>query len=123
LIGTKPEDLDWTIHGIAQIVIKSFALFGNPMEIVEDTEDRISLRCYDCPYTSQVIWYLHPPGESEIYIQKIQVDCNYAIFETYLKLAGLYDQWVFNFPSQLCLTNQYCEFNFVMSKIDRSPKK
>jgi len=123
LIGKKPEDKDWTIHDIAQIMIKSFALFGNPMEIVEDTEDRISLRNYDCPYTTQVIWNLLTPEEAEIYNQKIQVDCNYAIFETYLKLAGLYDQWVFNFPSQLCLTNQYCEFNFVRCTIDRNPKK
>ncbi|MBL7210896.1 MAG: hypothetical protein ISS61_00800 [Desulfobacteraceae bacterium] len=123
LIGKKPEDTDWTIHDIAQIMIKSFALFGNPMEIVEDTEDRVTLRCYDCPYTTQVMWNLLPPDEAEKYNQKIQVDCNYAIFETYLKLTGLYDKWVFNFPSQLCLTNQYCEFNFVRNKLDRTPKK
>ncbi len=122
LIGKKPED-KFTIQDVAQIMIKSFALFGNPMEIVEDTEDRITLRCYDCPYTTQVIWKLLPPKEAEVYNQKIQVDCNYAIFETYLKLAGLFEEWVFNFPSQLCLTNQYCEFNFVRSKLDRTSKK
>lgn len=60
LIGKKPEDTDWTIHDIAQLMMKSFALFGNPMEIVEDTEDRVTLRCYDCPYTTQVIWNLLP---------------------------------------------------------------
>jgi len=121
LIGKKPGD-KFDIHDIAQIMIKSFALFGNPMEIVEDTEDRVTLRCYDCPYTTQVIWNLLPPEEAEEYNQKIQIDCNYAIFETYLKLAGLFKEWVFNFPSQLCLTNQYCEFSFIRSKLDRTRK-
>ena len=123
VVGKKPTDKDWTIHELAMIIVKSFALFGNPVEIVEETPDRVTLRCYDCPYTTQVIWNLLPPDEAEAYNQAIQVECNYAIFETYLKLTGLYDKWVFNFPSQLCLTNQYCEFTFVRSKLDRKPKK
>jgi hypothetical protein len=118
LIGKKPEG-KFTIQDVAQIMIKSFALFGNPMEIVEDTKDRITLRCFDCPYTTQIIWKLLPPKEAEEYNQKIQVDCNHAIFETYLKLAGLFDDWVFNFPSQLCLTNQYCEFTFVRKRLKK----
>ena len=115
MIGKKPGD-KFTIHDLARIMVKSFALYGNPMEIVEETPERVSLRCFDCPYTTQVMWNLLPPKEAEAYNQKIQVDCNYAIFETYLKLSGLFDDWVFNFPSQLCLTNQYCEFTFVSKK-------
>jgi len=118
MIGKKPED-KFTIHDIAEIMVKGFAMFANPMEIVEETEDRVTLRCYDCPYTTQVMWKLLPPKEAEEYNQKIQIDCNHAIFETYLKLAGLFDEWVFNFPSQLCLTNQYCEFTFIRSKLER----
>lgn len=111
MTGKKPGD-KFTIHDLAEAIVKSFALYGNPVEIVEETEDRVTLRCYDCPYTTQVIWRTLGEKEAEEYNQKIQVDCNYAIFETMLKLAGLFDQWVFNFPSQLCLTNRYCEFNF-----------
>ncbi|MCK4598853.1 hypothetical protein KAU37_03370 [Candidatus Bipolaricaulota bacterium] len=116
LIGKRPEDTDFTIHDIANIMIKSFALFGNPMEIVEDTEDRITLRNYDCPYTTQVMWSMLSEKEAEEYNQKIQVECNYAIFETYLKLAGLFDKWLFNFPCQLCMSGKYCEFNFTRIK-------
>ncbi|MGO8989474.1 MAG: hypothetical protein ACLQGU_07690 [bacterium] len=117
-IGKKPKD-KFTIHDVAQIMVKSFALFGNPMEIVEETKERVTLRCFDCPYTTQVIWNLLPPKEAEEYNKKIQVECNHAIFETYLKLAGLYGEWLFNFPSQLCLTNQYCEFTFVKKQLKK----
>jgi len=117
-IGKKPTD-KLTIHDFATIIIKTFATFGNPVEIAEETEDRVTLRCFDCPYTTQVIWNLLPPKEAEEYNQKIQIACNHAFFDTYLKLAGLYDQWVFNFPSQLCLTNQYCEFTFLRKKFQK----
>jgi len=117
-IGKKPSD-KLTIICATSRMVKSFALFGNPMEIVEETKDRITLRCYDCPYTTQVIWNLLPPKEAEDYNKKIQVECNHAIFETYLKLAGLYDDWLFNFPSQLCLSNQYCEFTFIRKQLKK----
>jgi hypothetical protein len=117
-IGKKPKD-KFTIHDVAQIMVKSFALFGNPMQIVEETKDRVTLRCFDCPYTTQVIWNLLIPKDAEAYNKKIQVECNHAIFETYLKLAGLYDDWLFNFPSQLCLSNQYCEFTFIRKQLKK----
>jgi hypothetical protein len=117
-IGKKPKD-KFTIHDVAQIMVKSFALFGNPMQIVEETKDRVTLRCFDCPYTTQVIWNLLSPKDAEAYNKKIQVECNHAIFETYLKLAGLYDDWLFNFPSQLCLSNQYCEFTFIRKQLKK----
>ncbi len=117
-IGKKPKD-KFTIRDVAQIMVKSFALFGNPMQIVEETKDRVTLRCFDCPYTTQVIWNLLIPKDAEAYNKKIQVECNHAIFETYLKLAGLYDEWLFNFPSQLCLSNQYCEFTFIRKQLKK----
>ncbi|MBN1858162.1 hypothetical protein JW848_03040 [Candidatus Bipolaricaulota bacterium] len=111
MIDKKPGD-KLTIHELADAMVKSFALYGNPVEIIEATDEVVTLRCYDCPYTTQVIWKTLSEKDAEEYNQKIQVDCNYAIFEEMLKLSGLFDQWVFNFPSQLCLTNRYCEFNF-----------
>ena len=118
IVGKKPED-EFTIDDVANIMVNSFADFGNPMEVVERTEDRVTLRNYDCPYTTQVIWNLLPPEEALIFNQKIQLQCNHAIFETYLKLAKLDDQWLFNFPSQLCMSNQYCEFTFVRKKFSK----
>ena len=117
-IGKKPED-KFTIDDVANIMIAGFADFGNTMELVERTEDRVTLRNYDCPYTTQVIWKLLSPEEALALNRKIQQQCNHAIFETYLKLAKLYDQWVFNFPSQLCLTDQYCEFTFIRNKLSK----
>ncbi len=118
-IGKKPTD-KFTIDDIANIMITSFADFGNPMQVVEKTKDRVTLRNYDCPYTTQIIWNQLSRDEALAFNRKIQVACNHAIFETYLKLAGLYDEWVFNFPAQLCMCNQYCEFTFIRNKI---PKK
>lgn len=117
-IGKKPED-KFTIDDVANIMITSFADFGNPMELVERTEDRVTLRNYDCPYITQVIWGLLSPEEALALNRKIQLQCNHAIFETYLKLAGLYEEWTFNFPAQLCLTNHYCEFTFIRNTIPR----
>lgn len=117
-IGKKPED-KFTIDDVANIMVTGFADFGNPMEIVERTEDRVTLRNYDCPYTTQVIWSLLSPEEALALNHKIQLQCNHAIFETYLKLSGLYEEWIFNFPAQLCLTNQYCEFTFVRKKFNK----
>lgn len=117
-IGKKPED-KFTIDDVANIMIAGFADFGNTMELVERTEDRVTLRNYDCPYTTQVIWKLLSPEEALALNRKIQQQCNHAIFEIYLKLAKLYDQWVFNFPSQLCLTDQYCEFTFIRNKLSK----
>lgn len=117
-IGKKPED-KFTIDDIANIMVAGFADFGNPIEVVERTEDRVTLRNYDCPYITQVIWNTLSPEEALAYNRKIQQQCNHAIFETYLKLAKLYDQWVFNFPSQLCLTDQYCEFTFIRNKLSK----
>lgn len=117
-IGKKPED-KFTIDDVANIMVAGFADFGNPIEVVERTEDRVTLRNYDCPYTTQVIWNTLSPEEALAFNRKVQQQCNHAIFETYLKLAKLYDQWVFNFPSQLCLTDQYCEFTFIRNKLSK----
>lgn len=111
-IGKKAGD-KLTIKELGDAMVASFAEYGNPMRVEEATENRLTLRCYDCPYTTQIIWNLLPPEEAMEYNKKIQLSCNHAIFDAFLELAGLADEWIFNFPSQLCMTNQYCEFTFV----------
>jgi hypothetical protein len=117
-IGKKPGD-KLTINELADVFMASFAEYGNPVRVEELTEDRLTLRCYDCPYTTQIMWNMLPPEEAMAYNKKIQLACNHAIFNTFLELSGLDKDWIFNFPSQLCMTNQYCEFTFVRQKFDR----
>jgi hypothetical protein len=111
-IGKKAGD-KLTIKELGDAMVASFAEYGNPMRVEELTADRLTLRCYDCPYTTQIVWKMLPAKEAMEYNKKIQLSCNHAIFDTFLELAGMADEWIFNFPSQLCMTNQYCEFTFV----------
>lgn len=118
-IGKEPGD-KLNIKELGDACVAAFAEFGNPMRVEELSADRLTLRCYDCPYTTQIIWKELPPKEAFDFNQKIQRECNQAFFEEFLELAGLKDEWVFNFPSQLCLTNQYCEFTFVRKAFDKN---
>lgn len=116
-IGKQPGD-KLTIKELGDAMVASFAEYGNPMRVEELNDNRLTLRCYDCPYTTQIVWKMLPPKEAFEFNKKIQLACNHAIFDTFLELAGLADEWVFNFPSQLCLTNQYCEFTFLRKAFD-----
>jgi hypothetical protein len=117
-IGKKAGD-KLTIKELGDAMVASFAEYGNPMRVEESTPDRLTLRCYDCPYTTQIVWKMLPPDDAMKFNQKIQLSCNHAIFNTFLELAGLAGEWIFNFPSQLCMTNQYCEFTFVRKAFNK----
>lgn len=117
-IGKKAED-KLTIKELGDAIVTSFAEYGNPVEVTELTADRMTLRCFDCPYTTQIIWKMLSADEAMTYNKKIQHACNQAIFDTFLELAGLDGEWIFNFPSQLCMTNQYCEFTFIRKAFEK----
>ena len=117
-IGKKAGD-KLTIKELGDAIVTSFAEYGNPVEVTELTKDRLTLRCYDCPYTTQIMWKLLSFDDAMSYNKKIQHACNTAIFDTFLELGGLDKDWAFNFPSQLCLTNQYCEFTFIRKAFDK----
>jgi hypothetical protein len=117
-IGKKPGD-KLTIKELGDAMVASFAEYGNPMEVAELSENRMTLRCFDCPYTTQIMWKMLSPKAAFEYNKKIQLACNHAIFDCFLELAGLADEWIFNFPSQLCLTNQFCEFTFIRKAFDK----
>jgi hypothetical protein len=114
-VGLKPDD-PVTVDDFCKIMEVYFETFGNPIYLSEKTEDRITFRVTDCPYTTQILWNMYSPEENLAYNDKIQVACNTAIFETFLKLAKLDQEWNFGFPAQLCRTGQYCEFTFVRKK-------
>jgi hypothetical protein len=90
-----------------------FDTFGNPIYLAEKSEDRYTFRVTDCPYTTEVLWKMYSPEENLAYNDKIQVSCNTAIFDTFMRLTGLDKDWTFGFPAQLCRSGGYCEFTFV----------
>ncbi len=116
-IGLKPGDRV-TMDDFVKIMEIYFETFGNPIYVTEKSDDRVTFRVTDCPYTTQILWDMFSPEENLAYNDKIQVSCNTAIFETFLELAKMDDQWNFGFPAQLCRTNAYCEFTFVRKKFD-----
>lgn len=116
-VGLKPDD-PVTIDDLVKMMEVYFDTFGNPLYVAEKTDDRVTLRVTDCPYTTQILWNMYSPEENLAYNDKIQVACNTAIFETFLRLAKLDKEWNFGFPSQLCRTGQYCEFTFVRKRFE-----
>jgi hypothetical protein len=114
-IGLKAND-PVTIEDFAKIMEIYFDTFGNPIFLTEASDDRYTFRVTDCPYTTQILWKMYSPEENLAYNDKIQVSCNTAIFDRFLKLSGLEKEWTFGFPSQLCRNGQYCEFTFVRKR-------
>lgn len=111
-IGLKKDD-PVSMDDFKKMMEIYFETFGNPIFLVEDTDERVTFRVTDCPYTTEILWNMFSPEENLAYNDKIQVSCNTAIFDRFLKLTGLDKDWNFGFPSQLCRTGAYCEFTFV----------
>jgi len=114
-VGLKPDD-PVTMDKFAEIMEIYFDTFGNPAYWVEKSDERMTMRVTDCPYTTEILWKMYSPEVNLAYNDKIQVSCNTAIFERFLELSGLVKEWNFGFPSQLCRTGQYCEFTFVRKR-------
>jgi hypothetical protein len=117
-VGLKADD-PVTMDDFKRIMHIYFETFGNPIYTTEDSADRVTFRVTDCPYTTEILWPRYTAEENQAYNDKIQVSCNTAIFERFLKLTGLEDEWNFGFPSQLCRTGGYCEFTFVKKEYDK----
>jgi hypothetical protein len=111
-VGLKPTDTV-SVEDFIKMMEIYFETFGNPIYLTESSDERITFRVTDCPYTTQILWNMFSADENLAYNDKIQVQCNTAIFDTMLKLANLDKDWNFGFPAQLCRTGQYCEFTFV----------
>jgi hypothetical protein len=111
-IGLKADD-PVSMADFKKIMEIYFEAFGNPIFLTEDSDERVTFRVTDCPYTTEILWKMYSPEENLAYNDKIQVSCNTAIFDRFLKLTGLDKEWNFGFPSQLCRTGSYCEFTFV----------
>ncbi|MCZ7662581.1 MAG: hypothetical protein M5U22_06440 [Thermoleophilia bacterium] len=110
--GMKKDD-PVTMDDLVPIMEIYFETFGNPIYVTEKSNERVTFRVTDCPYTTQILWNMYSQEENLAYNDKIQVACNTAIFDRFLQITGLDAEWNFGFPSQLCRTNSYCEFTFV----------
>ena len=108
-----------TMEKMVKLMEVYFETFGNPIFLTEYTDDLVTFKCTDCPYTTQILWPMFSQEENLAYNDKIQIECNYAIFNTFLEIAGLGDEWIFGFPSQLCRTNDYCEFTYRKKKFNK----
>ncbi|MFH1766364.1 MAG: hypothetical protein ABIF09_19450 [Gemmatimonadota bacterium] len=117
-IGLQP-DAKVTMDDFIKLMEIYFETFGNPIYLSEKSDDRVTFRVTDCPYTTQILWNMFSPAENLAYNDKIQVQCNTAIFDTMLEISELNKEWNFGFPSQLCRTGQYCEFTFVRKRFDK----
>ena len=114
-VGKKEGD-EITMDDLVKIMEVYFETFGNPIFLTKRDEDEVTFKVTDCPYTTQILWPMFSPQENLAYNDKIQIECNYAIFNTFLELAKLDDKWIFGFPSQLCRTNDSCEFTYRRKK-------
>jgi len=85
---------------------------GNPLVVTHREPDYYEASCYDCPYTTQFAWKLYDKKRVDHFMDSTQVDCNKTLFETFLKLAGLYDDWLFTFGSAICRYGGKCNFQF-----------
>ena len=117
-VGLKEGD-PVTMENFIKIMEIYFETFGNPIYLAENSDERVTFRVTDCPYTTQILWNMYSPEENLAYNDKIQVQCNTAIFDTMLEITELDKEWTFGFPSQLCRSGQYCEFTFVRKKFDQ----
>ena len=117
-VGLKEGD-KVTMDDFVKIMEVYFDTFGNPIYLSEKSDERVTFRVTDCPYTTQILWNMYSAEENLAYNDKIQVQCNTAIFETMLEISGLDKEWTFGFPSQLCRSGQYCEFTYVRKRFDK----
>lgn len=116
-VGLKEDD-PVTMDDFIKIMKIYFETFGNPTYLSEKSDERVTFRVTDCPYTTQILWNMFPAEDNLAYNDKIQVQCNTAIFDTMLKITKLDKDWTFGFPSQLCRSGQYCEFTYVRKQFD-----
>ncbi|MEW6273680.1 MAG: hypothetical protein AB1556_00980 [Bacillota bacterium] len=109
--GLKEED-PVDMPTLLKMIKKYFDDFGNPFIIAKQTDDYIEGHAVDCPYTTEVVWNTFPKEKADHFNDSVQIACNHAIFETFLKLAGLDKEWLFGFPAQLCRGAKHCTFTF-----------
>lgn len=116
--GIKSED-KVGMHQFIKMIKKYFDDFGNPFVIEKDTEDYVEGHALDCPYTTEIVWNTYSDQRADHFNNSVQIACNVAIFEKFLELAGLDQEWLFGFPSQLCRGGKFCTFTFTRKQPKR----
>ena len=110
-VGLKPEE-DPDMPTFMEMVQIYFNTFGNPFEIVKNGPDIYEGKVYDCPYTTEIVFPTFDRKRADHFNEAVQVSCNTAIFEEFLRQAKLDDKWLFAFPNQLCRYGGSCGFIF-----------
>ncbi len=107
-----PKDQQLTMEEVMKMIVIYFNAFGNPFEIVKNGPDLYEGHVADCPYTTQIVWKLFDRERADHFNEAVQVSCNTAIFEEFLRLANLDKEWLFSFGNQLCRYGGSCSFIF-----------
>jgi len=110
-IGLEKDD-PVTIENFMDMVQCYFNSFGNPCELIQTGPDVYEAKCYDCPYTTEIAWVELSKEEADHFNEAVQVACNTAIFEEWLRQANLDKDWLFSFANQLCRYGGSCGFVF-----------
>ena len=101
-----------SIEQFMAMVVAYFNAFGNPCELIQSGPDVWEAKCYDCPYTTEIAWKELKREDADKFNEAVQVACNTAIFEKWLALAKLENDWLFSFANQLCRYGGSCGFVF-----------
>jgi hypothetical protein len=117
-----PEDREATIEELMDMFELYFDTFGNPWELVQKGPDVYEGKVVDCPYTTEIVWELYDKEQYDHFNEAVQVACNTAIFEEFLRQAKLDREWLFAFPNQCCRYGGFCSFVF-RRRIPESAKK
>jgi hypothetical protein len=110
-MGLKKDDLV-EMPMFMKMLTYYYNSLGNPFEVTHNGPDYYEASCYDCPYTTQFAWKKFDKERVDHFMDNTQVPCNKTLFETFLKLAGLYDDWLFIFGNSICRYGESCTFIF-----------
>ena len=106
------KDAPVTIEQFMEMILCYFNSFGNPCEMIQNGPEVFEAKCYDCPYTTEIAWTELSKEEADHFNEAVQVACNTAIFEEWLRQAKLDQDWLFSFGNQLCRYGGSCGFIF-----------
>jgi len=110
-LGFK-KDAAVSMDDFIKMVEAYFNLLGNPAAVLKTGPDLYEVAVYDCPYTTEVAWKELSKEKADHFNEAVQVACNTAIFEEWLRQAKLDKEWLFVFANQLCRYGGTCGFEF-----------
>jgi hypothetical protein len=73
-IGLKPN-APVTMDDFVKIMEIYFETFGNPIYLTEKTDERVTFRVTDCPYTTQILWNMFSIRSKSNATRRFSIPC------------------------------------------------